>query len=202
MRPDDLALLRIPGPATISPDGRMAVVAVTRPDLEADEYRGRLWAVPTDGSAPARPLTSGGRDSAPAFSPDGRWLAYLSAAPGERPQVHVLPTSGGAPRRLTSCRLGAGAPVWSPDSRRLAFVARVPERGRYGPVEGVGPEAEPPRLITTLQYRMDDVGFLTDRRSQVFVVALPEDGADDALPPPEPFQVTTGDADCTDRTWS
>src|SRR3954453_5771910 len=61
MRPDDLALLRIPGPATVSPDGRMAVVAVSRPDLEADEYRSRLWAVPTDGSAPARPLTSGGR---------------------------------------------------------------------------------------------------------------------------------------------
>jgi dipeptidyl aminopeptidase/acylaminoacyl peptidase len=202
MRPTDLALLRTPGVPTVSPDGRIAVVAVGRLDLDADEYRSQLWAVPTDASAPARPLTTGHRDSAPAFSPDGRWLAYLSAAPGERPQVHVLPTSGGAARRLTDCRLGAGAPVWSPDSRRLAFVARVPEEGRYGTVEGVGPEAEPPRLITTLQYRIDDVGFVTDRRSQVFVVALPEDGADDTLPVPEPFQVTTGDADCTDVAWS
>jgi dipeptidyl aminopeptidase/acylaminoacyl peptidase len=134
MRPADLALLRTPGTPTVSPDGRIAVVAVSRLDLDADEYRGQLWAVPTDGSAPARPLTSGGRDTAPAFSPDGRWLAYLSAGTGERPQVHVLPTSGGAARRLTSCPLGAGAPVWSPDSRRLAFVARVPEEGRYGTV--------------------------------------------------------------------
>src|SRR4051812_12153980 len=202
MRPIDLALLRTPGVPTVSPDGRIAVVAVSRLDLDADEYRSQLWAVPTDGSAPARPLTTGHRDSAPAFSPDGRWLAYLSATPGERPQVHLLPTSGGAARRLTDCRLGAGGPVWSPDSRRLAFVARVPEEGRYGTVEGVGPEAEPPRLITTLQYRMDDVGFIIDRRSQVFVVALLDDDADDALPHPEPFQVTTGDADCTDVTWS
>src|SRR3954454_3550208 len=202
MRPNGLALLRTPGVPPASPDGRIAVVAVSRLDLDTDEYRGQLWAVATDGSGPARPLTTGHRDSAPAFSPDGRWLAYLSAGPGERPQVHVLPTAGGAPRRLTSCPLGAGAPVWSPDSRRLAFAARVPEEGRYGTVEGVGPEAESPRLITTLQYRMDDVGFVIDRRSQVFVVALPEDGADDALPHPEPFQVTTGDADCTDVTWS
>src|SRR3954453_12011812 len=167
MRPTDLALLRTPGVPTVSPDGRIVVVAVARPELEADEYRSQLWAVPTDGSAPPRPLTAGHRDSAPAFSSDGRWLAYLSAEPGGRPQVHVLPTSGGAARCLTSCPLGTGAPAWSPDSRRLAIGARVPEEGRYGPVDGGGPEAEPPRLITTLQYRGDDIGFVGDRRSQV-----------------------------------
>ena len=202
MRPTDLALLRTPGVPTVSPDGRMAVVAVARPDLEADEYRSQLWAVPTDGSATARPLTAGHRDSAPAFSPDGRWLAYLSAESGGRPQVWVLPTAGGAARRLTDHHLGAGAPVWSPDSRRLAYTARVPEAGRYGTVDGVGPRAEPPRLITTLKYRLDDVGFLTDRRSQVFLLDLPEDFGDDTAPPPEPVQVTSGDADCDDVAWS
>jgi dipeptidyl aminopeptidase/acylaminoacyl peptidase len=201
MRPNDLALLRTPGVPTVSPDGRMAVVAVGRPDPEADEYRSQLWAVPTDASAPARPLTTGHQDSAPAFSPDGRWLAYLGAEPGGRPQVWLLPTAGGAPRRLTGHHLGAGAPVWSPDSRRLAYTARVPEHGRYGTVDGVGPGAEPPRLITTLQYRRDAVGFLADRRSQVFVLALPEDFDDDSAPLPEACQVTTGDADCVDVTW-
>jgi dipeptidyl aminopeptidase/acylaminoacyl peptidase len=201
MRPTDLALLRTPGVPTVSPDGRMAVVAVARPDVEADEYRSQLWAVPTDGSAPARPLTSGHRDSAPAFSPDGRWLVFLSAEPGGRPQVWLLPTAGGEPRRLTAHHLGAGAPVWSPDSRRLAYVARVPEPGRYGTADGVGAEAEPPRLISTLQYRRDDIGFLRDKPSQVFVLDLPVDFADDTAPLPEPVQVTTGDADCEDVTW-
>jgi dipeptidyl aminopeptidase/acylaminoacyl peptidase len=201
MRPNDLALLRTPGVPTVSPDGRIAVVAVTRLDLDADEYRGQLWAVPTDGSASARPLTEGHRDSAPAFSPDGRWLAFLSAARNGKPQIWVLPTAGGDARRLTDHQLGAGAPVWSPDSRRLAYVARVPEQGRYGTVDGVGPEAEPPRLITTLQYRLDDVGFLADRRAQVFVVDLPVDFSDDTAPLSPPAQVTTGDADCADVGW-
>jgi dipeptidyl aminopeptidase/acylaminoacyl peptidase len=201
MRPNDLALLRTPGVPAVSPDGRIAVVAVARPDLDADEYRSQLWAVPTDASAPARPLTSGHLDSAPAFSPDGRWLAYLSVEPGGRPQVWLLPTAGGTARRLTDHHLGAGAPVWAPDSRRLAYVARVPEQGRYGTVEGVGPEAEPPRLITTLQYRRDAVGFLADQPSQVFVLDLPADFADDTAAVPEPVQVTTGNADCVDVTW-
>src|SRR3954463_1004460 len=107
MRPNDLALLRTPGVPTVSPDGRIAVVAVARPDLEADEYRSQLWAVPTDASAAARPLTSGHRDSARAFPPAGRWLASLSAEPGGRPQIWLLPTAGGAPRRLTDHPLGA-----------------------------------------------------------------------------------------------
>ena len=202
MRPTDLSLLRVPGVPAVSPDGRTAVVAVTRLDLTADEYRSQLWTVPTDASAPAAPLTHGHADSAPAFSPDGRWLAYLSAEPKGRPQVHVLAVGGGQPRRLTDHHLGAGAPVWSPDSRRLAYTARVPEPGRYGTDEDVPPAAEPPRLITTLKYRADALGFSTDRRSHVFVVDLPTDTADDAVPLPEPVQVTDGDVDDTDVTWS
>ena len=202
MRPTDLSLLRVPGVPAVSPDGRTAIVAVTRLDLAADEYRSQLWTVPTDASAPARPLTHGHADSAPAFSPDGRWLAYLSAEPKGRPQVHLLAVGGGQARRLTDHHLGAGAPVWSPDSRRLAYTARVPEPGRYGTEEDVAATGEPPRLITTLKYRQDALGFSTDRRSHVFVVDLPGDTDEDAVPAPQPVQVTHGDADDTDVTWS
>src|SRR4051794_41858315 len=111
MRPNDLALLRTPGVPTVSPDGRMAVVAVARLDLEGDEYRSQLWAVPTDGSAPARVVTDGHRDTAPAFSPDGRWLAYLSAEAGGKPQVMLMPTAGGDARGVTPHPPRPGAPA-------------------------------------------------------------------------------------------
>ncbi|RBY90657.1 PD40 domain-containing protein [Blastococcus sp. TF02A-26] len=183
MRPDDLALLRTPGTPAVAPDGRIAVVAVTRPDVAGNGYRSQLWAVPTDASAPARPLTSGGRDSDPAFSPDGRWLAYLAALGDGAPQVHVLPTAGGAPRRLTDAPLGAGAPVWSPDSRRLAWAA----------VPGGAPEPDAPRLITPRRPRPDDLGPLADRPLRVHVLDLPDLLADDDAPVPVP--VLVGDAD-------
>jgi dipeptidyl aminopeptidase/acylaminoacyl peptidase len=192
VRPADLELLRTPGVPTVSPDGRMAVVAVVRPDLAADAERSRLWAVPTDGSAPARALTAGASDTDPVFSPDGRWLAYRAAAPGEPPQLHLLPTAGGAPRRLTAHPLGTGVPVWSPDSRRLGDTARVPAAPRPGR----------PRLVTGLAGRAEGVGFLADRPSAVFVLDLPVDGADDGAPVPEPRQVTDGAGEDADVAWS
>ncbi len=197
MKPADIAFLHVLGKPSVTPDGGFAVVAVTRPDLEADEYRGQLWIVPTDGSAPPRPFTTGWRDSAPAYSPDGAWLAFLRATGGEgsgsKPQLYVMPTGGGEPRRVTDQPLGAGDPVWSPDSRRIAYLARVPDEGRY---TSGRPEAEPPRRITTLQYRRDNLGFYIDRRSQVFVVdPFAEPGS-------APVQVTSGDFDHDDVAWS
>jgi dipeptidyl aminopeptidase/acylaminoacyl peptidase len=197
MKPADISLLHALSAPTVAPDGRSAVVAVTRPDLESDDYRGQLWIVPTDGSVPPRQLTTGWRDTAPAYSPDGAWLAFLRAMdranPHAKPQLYVMPTAGGEPRRVTDHRLGAGAPAWSPDSRRIAYVARVADEGRY---DGGPAEAEAPRRITTLQYRLDNLGFFTDRRSQVFVVDPFGE------PAAEPVQVTSGDFDNSAAAWS
>ena len=201
MKPSDIYRMRMPGTPTLSPDGRHAIVSVRRMDPEADDYTGQLWVVPTDGSAPARQLTQGWKDGSPVYSPDGKWLAFQRAekdANGKRtgkPQLYVMPTAGGEARRLTDHPLGTGAPVWSPDSARLCYTARVPEEGRYGTDEKVGPDKERPRRITTMLYRVDDLGFLGDRRSHVYVV-------DAHAEKPEPVQVTSGDYENGDVDWS
>ena len=195
MQPTDIAHLVTLGPPTLSPDGAQVVVAATQPDLEENEYRSSLWTVATDGSSPARRLTHGNRDSAPAFSPDGLWIAFLRAEGEDKPQLHVLPTAGGDARCLTTLPGGAGAPVWSPDSSAVAFCARVPDEGRYGQDEKVPAGKEAPRRITRMDYRLDGIGFVLDRRSHIFVVEV-----DEGAGPPQ--QITSGDYDETDVAWS
>ncbi|HEY2176203.1 MAG TPA: S9 family peptidase [Mycobacteriales bacterium] len=195
MKPADLGLLRIPGLPTLSPDGSRAVVTVARPDLDEDEYVSQLWLVHIDGDEPPRQLTQGRSDAGPRFSPDGRFLAFVRKVKDGKPQLYVMPTDGGEPRQVTDHPLGAGPAQWRPDSGALAYCARVPEDGRYGTTEGVTPDKERPRRITTLEYRRDGVGFLTDRRPHVFVV-------DPFADEPEPVQVTAGDFDDSDVTWS
>jgi dipeptidyl aminopeptidase/acylaminoacyl peptidase len=197
MKPTDIAQLVTLGQPSLSPDGTRAVVAATRPDLEANDYRGSLWIVATDASLPPRRLTHGHRDSAPRYSPDGRWIAFLRARDDDKPQLHVLPTDGGDARTITELPGGAGAPVWSPDSSAIAFCARVPDGGRYGQDEKVPAGKEPPRRIDGLRYRLDGVGFVLDRRSHVFVVDVGASGD-----PGQLRQITRGDYENTDVAWS
>ena len=154
---------------------------MTRPDFRADAYVGQLWSVPLAGGAPRR-LTRGFRDTEPQFTPDGQALAFLRAAPGGRPQVFVLDVSGGEPVQLTDQPLGVSWFRISADSRRLVFAARVPDTGRYGTLDGVPAGAEDPRLITSLRYRMNGVGYLQDKPLQVFVLDLPDLQAEPWIP--------------------
>ncbi|MGI8678880.1 MAG: S9 family peptidase [Jatrophihabitans sp.] len=195
MRPTDIVRLVVLAPPTISPDGRSAVVAATRIDLDEDAYRSRLWQIPTDGSGAPRPLTHGEHDSAARYSPDGRWIAFLRATGEDRPQLFVLPVDGGDARRITELSGGAGEPVWAPDSRVVAFSARVLDPGRYGQDDKITADKEAPRRITGLQYRADNVGFVLDRRKHVFVVDVTAAG-------PSPQQLTFGDQDDVDPAWS
>ncbi len=202
MRPDQIDLLLTPSAPTLHPAGNRAVVAVVRPDVGTNSYVGQLWAVPLAGGDPVR-LTRGHRDTAPRFSPDGRLLAFLRAEADAKPQLHVVPADGGEPVQLTDAPLGAGAPRWSPDGTRIAYTARDPEPGRYGTVDGVGPDAEDPRLITDVRYLSDGVGYVGDRRTQVFVVDVPDMAADPAgVEPAAPTRVTEGPFETASVAWS
>jgi dipeptidyl aminopeptidase/acylaminoacyl peptidase len=196
MLPRDLALVRSPGAPTLSPDGRWAVVAVSRVDLEADEYKSQLWRVDLSGGSEPRQLTFGERDGEPAWSPDGRSIAFLRGAGDSPSQLYLMAADGGEARPLPTHQLGADRPVWSPDSTRIAYAARVPEAGRYEQgKDAKAPGHEAPRRITSMRFRLDGVGFLRDRPKHVFVLDPYADGA-------KHVQLTTDDLGWSTPTWT
>jgi tricorn protease len=95
-----------------------------RGDLAAFSARGDIFIVQTRAGGPApRNLTatSSADEDHPAFSPDGRSIAYTTDASGEH-QLAVRPVSGGAERQLTHFATGfLYMPVWSPDGRWIAI---------------------------------------------------------------------------------
>jgi len=131
---DDLMQMRRVSDAAISPDGTTVLYAVrqweTSPrDNQKKEQRSQIWRVPAN-SGPARPLTfDEAGATAPAWSPDGRYISFLSARGGEgsKPQVWIMRADGGEATKLTDAKEGVQSYAWAPDSTRVAYVTREPE---------------------------------------------------------------------------
>ncbi len=167
MRPQDLSLLATPSDPQLHPDGVRVAFTVATPDLDGDRYVSRVHLF--DGTA-TRVLTHGPSDSAPRWSPDGSWLAFLRKGEedGAKPQVVVMSADGGEAQPVTDLALGASALAWAPDSDRLVVVAATytseladlddDERKRR------------PRRITRLPYRFDNRGWVHQRREHLFLV--------------------------------
>ena len=108
LEPDDLFELRTLGDPRISPDG--AWIAYTSSSVDrADGSSTDIYMVSTAGGAPVR-LTSGKKQAeSPRWSPDGRYLAFLSLGDKNVHQVFLLDRRGGDAQQLTSYLSGASA---------------------------------------------------------------------------------------------
>ncbi|MFB4274117.1 prolyl oligopeptidase family serine peptidase [Nonomuraea sp. MTCD27] len=177
---DDLYRFAVPSDPALRPDGGAVAYTLTTVDRDADENRAEIWlAAP---GAPPRRLAEG---SAPRWSPDGRWLAFLRAVDG-KPQLHLLPMDGGEPVVVTEAPLGAGAARWSPDGARIAYAGPVGSGGQ-------APDPHAPVVAERLDHKADGAGLLRGITTHLFVVDVESR---------EAVRVTEGDFHAGEPSWS
>ena len=148
-------------PFSFTPDGKRLAYEETGPNTGAD-----LWTLPLDLSDPGHPkpgppeafLRTPAAERNPAFSPDGRWIAYTSDE-GGRSDVFVRPFPGpGGKWQISSA--GGNAPQWSGDGKQLFFQSRVPSQIWVAEISTKGSSfaAGPPRAWSS-QIISDDWFF-------------------------------------------
>lgn len=196
---EDLYRFKFLSRPRLSPDGRRVAFVVTTIDERAHAYRSAIWMMPADGGEATRFVGGMYNAQSPVWSPDGRWLAFVSNREGEgqdkkrgkgKSQIWILPTNGGEARQLTFMPHGANNPTWSPDGTRVLFTALT------GPLDEEDEDGKPlpkVRVIDRTFYRLDGTGFIYERRQHLFLI--------DACGG-EPRQLTDGDWDDKDAVWS
>jgi len=150
---DDIARLQAVDDPRCSPGGKWVAYTVTSNDLEADERRSAVWIVRWDGTQNLRISYGPGTDDSPRWSPDGRYLSFLSDRPdGKKSQIWLIDRRGGEARALTRVDGSIDDYAWSPDGKRLVLVMR----------EGAADDAAPkPIVIDRFQFKEDVQGYLT-----------------------------------------
>ncbi len=211
----------------ISPDGStVAFVRVTVNEKE-NRYETSLFAAPATGAEAPRPstssgrpepvegrrLTSGIRDMAPRWAPDGKRLAFVRSAekdgkaqPG---QIYLLQMDGGEARAITDVKSGAGAPAWSPDGKLIAFSSQTSvEDAKKSDDPAPAPEHKSDvQVVTRAVYRANgNPGYVNnERHSHIFTISVPgsDQGQDQSRGQSTvPKQITDGEFDEGGFEWA
>jgi dipeptidyl aminopeptidase/acylaminoacyl peptidase len=175
---DDFTRFQDVSEPRVSPDGEWVLYAVTATDVTADKRNSNMWITKWDGSESRQLTFSTESESAARWSPDGRYISFLSSRPGGKAsgaQVWVLDRQGGEAHQLTELKERISYYEWSPDSKRLVLILREAEEGGGGGRGGRGANAPPPEptkpiVIDRYEFKRDVAGYLTgNSRSRIFL---------------------------------
>lgn len=168
VEPADLFRLQFVHSAALSPDGRQVAYTVSHSDLEAEKEYMAIWLTDLQ-TGHSRQLTSGTAvDAAPAWSPDGEHIGFMSTRHEGKAQLYTIPVDGGEARQVTTFKQGVGSgPNWSPDGKYLAFSAV--------PIEETRDKAKPYR-VNRFFFRFNNMEYLDDVVQSIYVI--PAEGGD------------------------
>jgi dipeptidyl aminopeptidase/acylaminoacyl peptidase len=123
---DDLLTLKSAGGTQISPDGKWIAYTVSYGDFKQDAFVTQIWLANSD-TGKSFQLTLGGKSStSPRWSPNSRWLAFLSDRVEDRNQIFLIDPSGGEARQLTKSETAINSFAWSGDGKTIAYTATEP----------------------------------------------------------------------------
>jgi dipeptidyl aminopeptidase/acylaminoacyl peptidase len=171
---DDVLRVRDVSEPQISPDGGWVAYTVSISDTGEDRNKSAVWMASWDGARTVRLTTSKQGENTPRWSPDGRWLGFLSSRDDEHTQLWLLDRQGGEGRKVTTFHSDVDDYVWAPDGKRVALVVEDADTAK--------PKTPLPVVIDRFQFKQDEDGYLGAARRHLYVLDV-ESGTTTTLTP-------------------
>ncbi|HET6795520.1 MAG TPA: hypothetical protein VFH40_00055 [Gemmatimonadales bacterium] len=171
---DDLYRMRDVSDPQVSPDGEWVAYTVSALDVAKDRVDKDVWMTSWDGQKQLRLTTSRSSERSPRWSPDGRYLAFLSDRDDshEVSQVWLLNRAGGEAERLTDFPGGVSQYTWAPDGKQLALIVSDPDPDSAKVSTDTAQRTHRPIVIDRYQFKKDETGYLDTRRDHLYLFDL------------------------------
>lgn len=193
LRSTDLYRLRDVGAGRISPDGQWIAYTVVTVDSAKDRSDSDVWMVNWEGTRTIKMAGSPEGESNPRWSPDNRYLSFVSGRyESKGGQIWLLDRAGGEAVRLTELKGGVSEYEWSPDGTRIALVSHDPDPDDGKP-DSLRSRTPKPIVIDRYAFKRDGDGYLDRRRDHIHVVHVATK---------QVVQITSGDFDDRQVRWS
>ena len=161
----------------MSPNGSHVAFMVKSIDIDADKYSEQIyvWGPSSTGEHTIRQWTQGpSPNSAQTWSPCGNWLYFVSSRGDTGPAVYRVSVFGGEAELIIVPKTGI-LDVWklSPCGNKIIFTTGSKDALKVRKENATGPNVAPlPRIITSLYYRSEGKGFITQRIPNVAIYDL------------------------------
>ena len=158
---DDLNRIVRVGAPVVSPDGAWVAYTASTVNSKEDKNVSQVWMVSWDGAVHLQLTSAKEGASDPKFSPDGKYVSFLSSRPGaaKGTQIWVMDRRGGEPQQFTAITdKEIENYLWSPDSRKLLLTMHP----KFEPDEEEGKPPAPPKpiVIDRYHFKQDIEGYI------------------------------------------
>ena len=174
----------------VSTDGKWVAYVLSTPDSAKDKSDTDIWMISWDGTQSVKLTSSKEGESRPRWSPDGKFLTFLSSRyETKSSQIWKMDRRGGEAEKLTELKYSISDYVWSPDAKKIALVIQDQESSD----ETEKKKSTKPIMIDRYHFKSDGEGYMERKRNHLYVFDLETKKID---------TLTKGDYDEGNPVWS
>ncbi|UTA70060.1 S9 family peptidase [Emticicia sp. 21SJ11W-3] len=188
LKPSDVYLIQTLGDPQISPEGKWVAYTLSAVDSTKNKRNADIWMVSWDGKETIQLTHTPDGESQGRWSPDGRFLSFVSSRNGlTSSQIWLMDRRGGEARQLTDLKKGSLTDyAWSPDSKKMVLAIKTP-------ADTAKVKTPKPIVVDRFHFKQDVEGYLTKAPVHLYLYDIATKKLD---------TLTKGNFDETNPKWS